>query len=86
MLDTESQTIEKDELDTETTFANMNVEGMPWYKDEKQGGGRESEIPPLSKSEQWALVKGAFLAALPLVGGLLLVMAAVFGLAYLWLS
>ncbi len=84
-LDTDRRNT-REELDTETTIADMNVEGMPWYKADKRGGGQNAEIPPLSRSEQRALVRGALLAALPLIGGLILVMALVFGLAYLWLS
>lgn len=85
-LGTDTQHLKTDELDMETTIADMNVEGMPWYKPDKRGGGQGTEIPPLSKSEQRALVRGALMAALPLIGGLVLVLALVFGLAYLWLS
>lgn len=85
-LDTDDQLFEPDTLDTQTTFADMNVEGMPWYDSDKRRGGKESELPALSKSEMRAMIRGALLAALPLVGVLIVVLVAVFGLAYLWLS
>lgn len=75
----------EDTLDTETSFANMNVEGMPWYEPGKDGGGGNAETPQLSKSEQRALIRGALLAALPFIGGLILLMAILFALAWLWL-
>lgn len=75
-----------DQLDTETTIADMNVEGMPWYEPNKRGGGQNSEIPQLSKSEQRAVIRGALLSALPLIGCLLLAVVLAYGLVYLWLS
>lgn len=74
-----------EELDTETTIADMNVEGMPWYEPKKRGGGQDSEIPQLSKSEQRALVRGALISALPLIGALLLAVVLAYALVYLWL-
>lgn len=80
----EDKNVERDELDTETTFANMNVEGFSWYKpDEKDG---EKQGIQLSRSEQRAAIRGALLAFLPIILGIAVVMAIVFGLAYLWLS
>lgn len=82
--ESEENKLERDELDTETTFANMNVEGFSWYKpddkDEKKQGIQ------LSRSEQRAAVRGALIAFLPMILGIVVIMAAVFGLAYLWLS
>lgn len=75
-----------DDLDMETTIADMNVDGMPWYKPEKGNGDGDPDIPTLTKKERRAMVRGALLAALPMIGVILLVMALVYGLAYLWLS
>ena len=72
------------ELDTETTFADMNVEGFRWYNPDKKKG-KQNGIGPVSRKEYWAMVRGAFAAMMPmflcmLLGGLIVVM-----LAYLWL-
>lgn len=74
----------KDDLDTETTIADMNVEGFRWYNPRKKI--KQQPIGKVSKKEYRAMVRGAFAAMLPmfvciLVGGLLVVL-----LAYLWLS
>lgn len=74
-----------DTLDTETSFADMNVEGMPWYEPERRGNGEKGDVPQLSKSEQRAMMKGALLAFLPFIGGLILLLAILFALAWLWL-
>lgn len=73
----------KDDLDTETTFANMNVEGFSWYNPKKNT--QRQSVGKVTKKEYWAMVKGAFAAMLPmfaciLIGGLFVVL-----LAYLWL-
>ena len=73
----------KDDLDTETTVANMNVEGFRWYNPHRNT--RREPIGKVTKKEYWAMVRGAFAAMLPmfaciLAGGLFVVM-----LAYLWL-
>ena len=79
-----------DELEkySDITVANMNVEGMPWYKDEAEKK-RTSEMHALniSKEERRAMIKGAYRAMLPafLIG--LLVICVSFGLVmlYFWL-
>lgn len=76
----------KDELDTETTIADMNVEGFRWYDPSKKKNGGRSTRPKISGKEYWKLVRAAFAAYLPSI----LIIVAVFGimvvLAYLWLS
>lgn len=73
-----------DELDTQTTFADMNVDGMPWYDPKKDAAGEDS-LPTLSKKEQRALIRAALLSALPTIGCAALVMLLLYGLAYVWL-
>ena len=74
----------KDDLDTETTFADMNVEGFKWYDPSKKKGGTGKV--KVTRKEYWSMVKGAFLAFLPVfltvIGSLIIV----FCLMYLWLS
>ena len=71
-------------LDTETTFADMNVEGFHWYNPRKKKG--KTEKVSVSKKEYRAMVRGAFSAMLPMIVCLLSAMGIVFLLAYLWLK
>lgn len=72
-----------DTLDTETTFADMNVEGFRWYKPEKKEG--DQQLPPLTKEESRAMMLGAYSALLPILAGFLAILLIVAGLAWLWL-
>ncbi len=74
-----------EELDTQTTVADMNVEGMPWY-DPKRKKGEKRETPQLTKKEQRALIRGAYKAMLPMIGCMLVAGACMVLLAYLWLK
>lgn len=82
---------QKPELDTTTTFANMNVEGFKWYDptlekriEERKKG---TVIPPkVSRREYWQMVRGAFAALLPVLLGITVIFGALMGIAYLWLS
>ncbi len=73
----------KDDLDTETTFADMNVEGMRGYDPQKKGG---KEKPKISKSEQRKMIRGAFEAFAPVIGIIIIVGLLMYILAYLWLK
>ena len=71
-------------LYTETTFADMNVEGFSWYDPNRKKG--KKTIEKLTEKEQKALIRGAYRAVLPLIFcmvacGLLLML-----LVYLWLK
>ena len=74
----------REELDTETTFADMNVEGFKWYNPDKKKGKRQVE--KLSKKEYWAVVRGAYRAMLPLIACMLISGILIFLLAYFWLK
>lgn len=80
------RTKKRDDLDTETTFANMNVEGFRWYKPESEQDRGGEELPPLSRGEKRALRRAAISALFPAVGFVILFVAVLFGLAYLWLK
>ena len=73
----------KDDLDMETTIADMNVEGMSWYDPARKSG---KEPPKLSKKEQRAMILGAYRAMLPMIGCILAGALLMFLLAYLWLG
>ena len=77
----------KDELDMETTFADMNVEGFSWYDpSKKKGAKRRQPIGKLTRKEYWAMVRGAFSAMLPMILCILAGAILMVGFAFLWLS
>ena len=73
-----------DNLDTETTFAEMNVEGFSWYDPNR--GKRKAQQTQLTKKEERALMRGAVRAMLPMIVCILSGMLLMFLLAYLWLK
>lgn len=73
-----------DNLDTETTFAEMNVEGFSWYDPNR--GKRKAQQTQLTKQEERALMRGAVRAMLPMIICILSGMLLMFLLAYLWLK
>lgn len=76
-----------DDLDTETTFADMNVEGFRWYDPTKKNNdGNKTVRPKISRKEYWRMVRGAFAAIAPYFLIFLLSFGVVIALAYVWLS
>ena len=75
----------REELDTETTFADMNVEGFRWYNPDKKKG-KPNGIGPVSRKEYWAMVRGMFEAMIPLFICIIAAGLFIFLLAYLWLK
>ncbi len=73
----------KTELDTQTTVADMNVEGFSWYDPAKKQGKKET--PKLTKKEQRALIRGAYKAILPMIGCMLVAFGIMMLLVWLWL-
>ena len=76
---------ELEELDTETTFADMNVEGFSWYNPHKKKN-QGQPIGKVSKKEYWAMVRGAFAAMLPMLGCIIVGGLLIFLIAFLWLK
>ena len=77
------KTYELDEF-RNVTVAEMNVEGMRWYKTpEEKKRAEEMDSLKLSKAERRAMIKGAYAGIMPafLIG--LLVFCAAFGLLML---
>ncbi len=72
-----------EELDTETTVADMNVEGFSWYNPKRKKNANQSVH--VTRKEYWAMVKGAFVAMLPVLFCALIAGAFVVLLAYTWL-
>ena len=75
----------QDDLDMETSFADMNVEGFRWYDPHRKKRGDKSQKIKLTRKEYWAMVRGAFSAFLPLFLCIIFGFLFVFLLAYLWL-
>ncbi len=75
-----------DDLDTETSFADMNVDGFKWYDPSAKKKGKSNGKVKITRKEYRAMVKGAFEALLPLIGCIVVAMLAVFIFAYLWLK
>ncbi len=73
----------KQELDTQTTIADMNVEGFRWYDPQKKEG---KETPKLTKKEQRALIRGAYKAMVPMILCMVAAFGFIFLLAWLWLG
>ena len=79
-----SRKSDRDDLDTETTFANMNVEGFRWYDPSRKNGKREKR--KVDRKEYRQMVRGAFAARLPFFLIFLASVGVVGLLMYLWLS
>lgn len=78
---------EKSELDTETTIADMNIEGFKWYNPSRKKEKSSGQAPvKLTRKERIAVMKGALSALLPLIGIIGFVFAFIFVIAYLWLN
>lgn len=78
----------KEELDTETTFADMNIEGFRWYDASKKNGSQSGGKAPrrkISRREYWQMVRGAFAAYLPVFLIVICVFALMGCLAWVWL-
>ena len=77
----------QDDLDTTTTFADMNIEGFKWYDPSKKQKGKLKKVrKKVEKDEYRDMVRGAFAAILPYVFIFLLSVGIVGALLYLWLT
>ncbi len=74
---------QKEPLDTQTTFADMNVEGFSWYDKHKKQGRQKIKV---DKKEYRQIVKAAFAAYLPMLLIVMGVGVVIFLIAYVWLG
>lgn len=74
-----------DELDTETTFADMNIDGFKWY-DPSLKQAKAPKKQNVSRKEYRALVLGMFRALLPVILILAVAFLLVYSIARLWLA
>ncbi len=82
-----SQKNKKDDgLDTETTFADMNVEGFAWYNPSSKNKKDKKEKRKVSRKEYWQMVRGMFSAILLPLGIFIASMGVVAILLYLWFT
>lgn len=73
--------------DDGSTIADMNVEGLPWYQSEKHIKAKKKLMNlNLSPRERRAIVKGAFLAYLPVFLAILLAFVGTYLLILLWMK
>ena len=75
-----------DDLDMETTFADMNVEGFRWYNPNMKKGGKRPPRQKVTRKEYWQMVRGAFAAYLPMFVIVTLVFAIMALIGWLWVS
>lgn len=83
--DKEKKKKEREKLDTETTIADMNVEGFKWYNPHKKKHPNDS-VGKITFKEYWAMVIGAFRAMWPMFACIILGALIMMALAFLWLS
>ena len=77
----------RDELDTETTFADMNVEGFRWYDPHlKKNGGMRPHKQKVPRKEYRKMVRAAFAAYAPVFIIVILVFGIMALIAWLWVS
>ncbi len=74
----------KDDLDTETTFADMNVEGFKWYNPQAKKSGGRGERRKLTRKEYRQMVRAAFAAYAPVFLIVIAVGGIVALIAWLW--
>ena len=76
---------DKPTLDTETTFADMNVEGFRWYDPTKKNGNNNNNRIRLTKKEYRNMIKGALSAIWPYMLCTVIAFALMVLIGYLWL-
>ncbi len=52
-------------------IANMNIEGMPWYRKEEKWHVKDKQDPKYDKKETWYIILGTVKAALMIAGAFL---------------
>lgn len=76
-----------DELDTTTSFADMNVEGFRWYNPSaKKNKDMKKVKTKVTGKEYRAMVWGAFKAIAPFILISIVVFSLLILLAYFWLK
>lgn len=75
----------REELDDQTTIADMNVEGFDWYNPQKKNPSHQS-LGKISRKEYWAMVIGAFRAMWPLFALIVGIFLVMFLIAFIWLK
>lgn len=78
-----------DDLDMETTFADMNVEGFHWYDPhlkKRKDSGMQKRKQKVSRKEYRQMVRAAFAAYAPVFLIVILVFGIMGVIAWLWIS
>ena len=71
------------DYDDGRTIADMNVEGMPWYRPASKKEVKESDKP--SRKERWAMIRAGYLSYLPRILAIVFGFSVVFLVLWLWL-
>lgn len=71
------------EYDDGRVIADMNVEGMPWYRPDADKKVKDEDKP--SRKETWALIRAGFAAYFPRFIVILIGFGLAFCLCYFWL-
>lgn len=74
-------------VDDGRVIADMNVDGLPWYRKNGQDPKKRRKDDPdrPTKKETRAMIRAAYKAYFPYIVIVLCVLAAVYGIAYLYL-
>ncbi len=78
-----------DDLDMETTFADMNVEGFRWYDPslkKRKASGMKEHKQKVSRKEYWMMVRAAFAAYAPVFLIVICVFILMGAIAWLWVG
>lgn len=76
---------ENTELDTETTIADMNIEGFSWY-DPSRKKNPDAEPVRLTGRERRAMIRAALITLIPFILCVVAAFALVYFIAYAWLK
>ncbi len=83
--DAEPKKRKHDDLDTETSFADMNIDGFRWYDPSKKNVKKADKVQ-LTRKEKRAIMKAAILSMLPVIGIVTIAFAIIYLLASLWIA
>ena len=85
MAENKDEKTKKQELDAETTFADMNVEGFKWYDPHKKTGKTMKGVK-LSRKEKWAIFKAALSTLWPVLAFVVFLFSVLYVVCFLWLG
>ena len=83
----DKQPKQREELDMETTFADMNVDGFSWYDpSKKKNGGKSQGKIYLTREEKWAMFKAGASVLWPFILGVVGLGVVLYLILALWMG